>query len=171
MTPDEDSVDRIVAQWGVVRPDVDVSPIGVIGRVSRFSRLIDRRLGENFARFGIENWMYDVLATLRRSGAPYELAAGDLVRQTMVTTGAMTNRIDRLEQRGYVERGPAPDRRSVLVRLTPAGRDLVDDILESHMALERALLDSLTPRQQRQLADSLRRVLVALDDRPPPADT
>ena len=96
----------------------DVSPIEVIGRVSRLSRLIDRRLAENFARHGLENWMYDVLATLRRSGPPYELMAGELVGQTMVTTGAITNRIDRLEQRGFVERDTAQDRRKVIVRLT-----------------------------------------------------
>src|ERR1043165_3626443 len=99
-----DAVDRITEQWKAVRPDVDVSPIEVIGRVSRLSRLIDRRLGENFARFDLENWLYDVPATLRRSGPPYELTAGELVRQSMVTTGAVTNRIDRLEQRGLVER-------------------------------------------------------------------
>ena len=103
-----------------MRPDVDLSPVAVIGRVSWLSRLVDRRLAENFARFGIEAWMYDVLATLRRSGEPYELTAGDLVRQTMVTTGAITNRIDRLEERGLVERDRTDDRRKVVVRLTPA---------------------------------------------------
>ena len=88
-----DTVDRITGQWREQRPDLDVSPIEVIGRISRLSRLIDRRLEENFARFDIEAWMYDVLATLRRGGEPYELTAGDLVRQSMVTTGAITNRI------------------------------------------------------------------------------
>lgn len=164
-----DSVDRITRQWAEVRPDIDVSPIEVIGRVSRFSRLVDRRLGENFARFGIENWMYDVLATLRRGGAPYELAAGELVRQTMVTTGAMTNRVDRLEQRGLVERRPAPDRRSVIVRLTPEGLELVDEIVESHMEVERGLLAALTQRQRRDLARSLRHILLSLGDLPPDA--
>ena len=115
----QDAVDRIVGQWNAVRPDIDSSPIGVIGRVSRLSRLIDRRLAENFARFGIEAWMYDVLATLRRNGAPYELTAGELVGQSMVTTGAITNRIDRLEARGLVERTRTDDRRKVVVRLTP----------------------------------------------------
>ena len=115
----QDAVDRIVGQWNAVRPDVDVSPISVIGRLSRLSRLVDRRLAENFGRFGIEAWMYDVLATLRRTGEPYELTAGELVRQTMVTTGAITNRVDRLEQRGLVERTRTEDRRKVVVRLTP----------------------------------------------------
>src|SRR3954454_815359 len=97
-----DTVDHILEQWQAIRPDVDSTPIGIVGRVSRLSRLIDQRLAENFSRFHIENWMYDVLATLRRSGEPFELTAGDLVHQSMVTTGAVTNRIDRLEEPGLV---------------------------------------------------------------------
>jgi DNA-binding MarR family transcriptional regulator len=160
-----DAVDRITGQWNVVRPDVDVSPIHVIGRVSRLSRLVDRRLAENFARYGVESWMYDVLATLRRSGEPYELTAGDLVRQTMVTTGAVTNRIDRLEERGLVERTRTRDRRKVIVRLTEKGLDLVDEIVHAHMATEREILAALSSRQQRELAGLLRTVLVSLGDR------
>jgi DNA-binding MarR family transcriptional regulator len=161
---EHDSVDRIVSQWDTVRPDVDSSPIHVIGRVSRLSRLVDRRLAESFARYGIESWMYDVLATLRRSGAPYELSAGDLVRQTMVTTGAITNRIDRLEQRGFVERASADDRRKVIVRLTTRGLDLVDEVVVPHMATEREILAALSPRQQRDVAHLLRTLLLALGD-------
>jgi DNA-binding MarR family transcriptional regulator len=160
-----DAVDRITGQWNKVRPDVDVSPIQVIGRVSRLSRLVDRRLAENFARYGIESWMYDVLATLRRSGEPYELTAGELVRQTMVTTGAVTNRIDRLEERGLVERTRTRDRRKVVVRLTEKGLDLVDDVVHGHMATEREILAVLSPRQQRELTGLLRTVLVSLGDR------
>jgi DNA-binding MarR family transcriptional regulator len=137
----------------------------VIGRVSRLSRLVDRRLAENFARHGIENWMYDVLATLRRTGEPYELTAGDLMRQTMVTTGAVTNRIDRLEQRGLVERVRTGDRRKVLVRLTEQGVGLVDDVLVGHVAAEREILGALSPRQQHDLARLLRTTLLALGDR------
>src|SRR4029453_17405417 len=121
-----DTVDRITHQWRTVRSDLDVSPLEVIGRVSRLSRLVDRRLAENFARHGIESWMYDVLATLRRSGEPYALTAGELMRRTMVTPGAVTNRIDRLEERGLVERVSTADRRKVIVRLTDRGRALVD---------------------------------------------
>jgi DNA-binding MarR family transcriptional regulator len=165
---DQDAVDRITSQWRAVRPDLDPSPIGVIGRVSRLSRLIDRRLAENFARHGLENWMYDVLATLRRSGEPYELSAGDLMRQTMVTTGAVTNRIDRLEQRGLVERAPARDRRKVIVRLTERGLDVVDRVVVDHLATERAILADLSTRPQQDLARLLRTVLVTLGDRPPP---
>ena len=162
---ERDAVDRITSQWNEVRPDVDVSPIDVIGRVSRLSRLVDRHLAENFARFGIESWMYDVLATLRRSGVPYELTAGDLVRQTMVTTGAVTNRIDRLEERGLVERTTTDDRRKVIVRLTKQGLDLVDEVVVAHMATEREILAALTSRQQHDLARLLRVALLALGDR------
>lgn len=161
----DDAVDRITAQWNVVRPDVDVSPISVIGRVSRLSRLIDRRLAENFARFDLENWMYDVMATLRRSGSPYEMTAGDLVRQSMVTTGAVTNRIDRLEQRGFVERASTEDRRKVIVRLTQRGLDLVDELVVGHMSVEREILAALSDRQQLELANALRTTLLALGDR------
>src|SRR5688572_26509124 len=159
-----DAVDGVIAQWDAVRPDLDSSPVGVIGRVSRLSRLVDRRLGENFARFGIENWMYDVMATLRRSGEPYELTAGDLVRQTMVTTGAITNRIDRLVERGRVERTGAEDRRKVIVRLTDRGRALVDDVVGHHLDTERAILSTLSSRQQADLTTLLRALLVGLGD-------
>jgi DNA-binding MarR family transcriptional regulator len=161
-----DAVDRITGQWYAVRPDVDVSPIHVIGRVSRLSRLVDRRLSENF-----ENWMYDVLATLRRSGEPYELTAGELVRQTMVTTGAVTNRIDRLEDRGLVERTRTRDRRKVVVRLTEQGLDLVDRVVHAHLATEREILAALSPRQQRDLAGLLRTTLLSLGDRAGDDDT
>lgn len=162
-----DAVDRILEQWAEVRPGFDMSPVGVIGRTSRLSRLIDRRLGENFGDHGIQDWMYDVLATLRRGGAPYELTAGDLVARTMVTTGAMTNRIDRLESLGYVERRAGEDRRTVIVALTDAGREKVDEVSTSHMATERALLAALSPAQQDQLAALLRKVLLSLGDTPP----
>jgi DNA-binding MarR family transcriptional regulator len=162
-----DAVDRITAQWAAIRPDIDSSPIEVIGRVSRLSRFIDRRLSENFARFDLEDWMYDVLATLRRSGEPYELHAGDLMRQSMVTTGAITNRIDRLEQRGLVERAASSDRRKVIVRLTERGLDTVDTVVQSHMATEHEILAGLSKQQQRELARLLRTTLLHLGDEAP----
>jgi DNA-binding MarR family transcriptional regulator len=161
-----DIVDGIVEQWSDVRPDVDVAPIHVIGRVSRLARLVERHLSDNFAAHGLEQWMYDVLATLRRTGSPYELTAGELVRQSMVTTGAITNRVDRLAERGFVERRPGVDRRTVIVRLTPAGLRLVDEVVLTHMRTEREVLESLSATQQDQLAALLRRTLVALGDVP-----
>ena len=163
-TTPRDTVDRIIRQWDAVRPDVDSSPIEVIGRVSRLSRLIDQHLAENFARYDLDDWMYDVVATLRRSGEPYQLTAGDLMRQCMVTTGAMTNRIDRLEQRGLVERVATDDRRKVIVQLTKRGLDTVDEVVVAHMATEREILSSLSTRQQHELANLLRTTLVALGD-------
>lgn len=159
-----DAVDVITGQWNAVRPDLDVSPMAVIGRISRLARLIDRRLAENFARHGIESWMFDVLATLRRSGEPYELSAGELVQHTMVTTGAITNRIDRLEERGLVKRTAAADRRKVIVRLTPAGRALVDEVVTTHLEAERAILDPLSRRQRDEIISLLRPVLIGLGE-------
>ena len=160
-----DVVDGIIEQWARTSPEVDVSPIEVIGRISRLSRIIDQRLAANFAAHGIDAWMYDVLATLRRIGPPHELTAGDLVRQTMVTTGAMTNRIDRLEERHYVVRVPSTvDRRSVTVRLTAVGVEKVDQVAASHYELERSLLDALTPTRREDLERSLRTLLISLGD-------
>ncbi len=164
MAREHDIVDRIVGQWNRERPDVDVSPLEVIGRVSRLSRLVDRLLAENFARYEIEAWMFDVMATLRRSGEPYELSAGQLVNQTMVTTGAMTNRIDRLEQRGLVERVAAADRRKVIVRLTTEGLRLVDEVVVTHMETEQEILESLSPARRADLARMLKVTLLHLGD-------
>jgi DNA-binding MarR family transcriptional regulator len=163
-SPQRDAVDGIVAQWAAIRPDIDSSPIEVIGRVSRLSRLIDRRLSENFNRFDLEDWMYDVLATLRRAGEPYELHAGDLMRQSMVTTGAITNRIDRLEQRGLVARAASADRRKVIVRLTKKGFDTVEKVVVAHMATEKEILASLSDRERHDLARLLRSTLLHLGD-------
>lgn len=162
---DQDAVDRIAREWRRERPDLDPSPMEVVGRISRLSRLLDRRLAENYARFGIEAWMYDVLATLRRIGPPHELSAGDLVRQSMVTTGAITNRIDRLAALGYVERLGTTDRRKVIVRLTAAGLAKVDEVAGPHLALEAELLAPLSDRQQRALVGQLRTLLLHLGDR------
>ncbi|MCU1387906.1 MAG: transcriptional regulator, MarR family, partial [Ilumatobacteraceae bacterium] len=114
-----DHVDHVVEQWAVERPDVDASPIRIIGRISRLSRSIDQQLKSVFDEHGLEAWEYDLLAALRRSGPPYELNAGDLLAALMITSGAVTNRIDRLEQRGFVRRSRGvDDRRVVRVRLT-----------------------------------------------------
>jgi DNA-binding MarR family transcriptional regulator len=169
MATQRDAVDRIVDQWSRVRPDLDVTPIGIIGRISRLSRLVDRRLGENFAEFGLDDWMYDVLATLYRGGSPHELTAGDLVRQTMVTTGAITHRIDRLEARGLVERASATDRRKVIVRLTSEGIATVERVVDAHLATEREILDQLGRRDRDRLAADLRTLLLGLGDTAEPA--
>ena len=164
-----DAVDQILAEWQAAAPDLDTSPMAVIGRISRLSRLIDRHLARNFMNYGIDDWMYDVLATLRRSGEPHELSPGDLVRHTMVTTGAMTNRIDRLAERGLVERRhDEVDRRRIVVRLTPKGLELVDRIAPDHYQCESDLLNALDQRDCDRLAQILRVLLIDLGDHAPP---
>ena len=164
---DGDVVDQILEQWAGVEPQLDVSPMAVIGRISRLSRIIDVRLAEHFAAHGIDDWMYDVLATLHRAGEPPELTPSELVAHTMVTTGAMTNRLDRLEARGRGSRRPdADDRRRVVVALTPEGRAVVEAVAPGHYRLEASLLGALGPRQRADLARTLRRLLVELGDTP-----
>lgn len=156
-----DEVDRIVEAWRRERPDLDVAPLAVLSRVSRLARHLDLARRGAFARHQLEVWEFDVLAALRRAGAPYQLSPGTLVNQTLVTSGTMTNRIDRLAARGLVERLPAPgDRRGVLVRLTGAGLARVDDAMTDLLSVERDLLADLGRADRDRLADLLR-VLVA----------
>jgi DNA-binding MarR family transcriptional regulator len=139
--------------------------MGVVGRISRASRLIDRNLKDHFGEEDVEPWEFDVLATLRRSGPTSRLTAGELVASAMVTSGAITNRIDRLVARGLVTRDVDPaNRRQVLIELTDAGRDLVDHLVEGHLDNERRMLSSLSDREQAQLAGLLRKLLVAHGD-------
>jgi DNA-binding MarR family transcriptional regulator len=163
----QDEVTRIVAAWRRERPDLDVAPLEVFSRVSRLARHLDRDRGAAFAGHGLETWEFDVLAALRRSGPPYQLSPGALVCETLVTSGTMTNRIDRLEARALVQRLRDPDDgRGVLVRLTDAGRALVDTALAALLERERTLLTSLRPEDHVMLATFLRH-LVAPFDTPP----
>ncbi|MFD1859715.1 MarR family transcriptional regulator [Aeromicrobium camelliae] len=152
-----DEVDRIVAAWRRERPETDVSPMEVLSRVTRLAKHLDRLRKQAFAAQGLEPWEFDVLAALRRAGEPYELSAGQLVTATMVTSGTMTNRVDRLQSKGLVERRPAPsDRRGVLVRLTTAGRERVDAALDELMNHESRLLAGLPAADRESIASSLR---------------
>ncbi|MFC4123755.1 MarR family winged helix-turn-helix transcriptional regulator [Nocardia rhizosphaerae] len=160
-----DAVDQIIAAWGEVRPDVDVAPMAVVGRITRLSRVLERDLTEFFKGHGMEFWEFDVLATLRRSGGPEGLTAGALNRAAMVTSGAITNRIDRLAAKDLVVRVPdAVDRRSVRVQLTDKGRALVDEVLPLHMANERRLLGELSAGDSAALANLLRALAESLGD-------
>ncbi len=167
MSPDRrpaDDVDVIVSAWRRERPDLDVAPLEVLSRVSRLARRLDLARGSAFAAHHLEGWAFDVLSALRRAGEPYELSPGHLVQQTLVTSGTMTNRVDRLERQGWVERRPDPgDRRGVLVRLTPAGRDVVDAAMAGLIDQEKSLLGELSPAEQDQLATLLRRLLAPLE--------
>ncbi|PFG37493.1 MarR family transcriptional regulator [Flavimobilis soli] len=165
-----DEVDRIVAAWNRERPDLDVGPLEVLSRVARLTRHLDRARRGVFAAHRLEHWEFDVLVALRRAGAPYQLSPGALIQQTLVTSGTMTNRIDRLEARGLVERHrSAEDRRGVIVRLTADGLALVDSAFAALLAEENELLSDLDPAGRAQLATLLRVVLAHFDDAEGPA--
>jgi DNA-binding MarR family transcriptional regulator len=156
----QDTVDRIVEQWGRERPDLNVTPIEIIGRISRVERLIDGEMKAACAEFDLERWGFDVLATLRRAGKPYELTPTQLYNELMLTSGAMTNRIDRLESAGLVERLHCPDdRRGVLVSLTKDGLKLIDKAVTTHMEVEEAMLTSFSLADRETFARLLRALL------------
>jgi DNA-binding MarR family transcriptional regulator len=163
----QDAVDRILGQWRGEHPELadELWPMELVGRVQRLDRLLERELKAFYAERGLELWEADVLLTLRRAGAPYALTPGALLKAAMVTSGAMTNRIDRLEARGLVERSAGPDdRRSVRVQLTPRAHELVDGFFADHLANEARLFSALTGDERRQLAAVLRTALHALGD-------
>jgi DNA-binding MarR family transcriptional regulator len=160
-----DEVDRLVAAWRRERPDLDVGPLEVLSRVSRLARHLDRARRTAFETHALEPWEFDVLAALRRAGDPYQLSPGALITQTLVTSGTMTNRIDRLETRTLVERLKDPDdRRGVLVRLTPEGRTRVDAALADLLDQERDILSGLDHRERDDLASLLRRLTLPFDN-------
>lgn len=160
----QDEVDRIVAAWRRERPDLDVGPLEVLSRVTRLARHLDRARSAAFTGHGLAAWEFDVLSALRRTGDPYRLSPGQLVTQTLVTSGTMTNRIDRLAARGLVERHPDPDdRRGVLVQLTSQGRQNVDEAMADLLARERDLLAGLSSSEGRQLSSLLRAVVAPFD--------
>jgi DNA-binding MarR family transcriptional regulator len=155
-----DEVDELVEAWTRERSDLDLRPVTVFSRISRLARHLDLARREAFNAHHIESWEFDVLAALRRAGEPYELSPGRLLRETLVTSGTMTNRVDRLAARGFVERYPDPDdRRGVIVRLTPEGKAAVDGAFDALLAAEGELLADLPAGQQRELANLLRRLL------------
>ena len=155
-----DEVDELTEAWARVRPDLDLAPVAVFSRITRLARHLDLARRKAFTRHRIESWEFDVLAALRRAGAPYELSPGRLIRETLVTSGTMTNRVDRLAARGYVERYPDPaDRRGVIVRLTAEGKAAVDAAFEELLAAEADLLADLSDRDRAELAGLLRTLL------------
>ncbi|HEU4910425.1 MAG TPA: MarR family transcriptional regulator [Actinomycetes bacterium] len=163
----QDEVDRLVSAWARERPDLDVRPLEVLSRVTRLAHHLDRARRTAFAAHDLEVWEFDVLAALRRAGRPYVLSPGRLLEQTLVTSGTMTNRVDRLESRGLVQRLPDPaDRRGVQVRLTPAGKERVDAALADLLDRERQLLKVLSRPDQDALSGLLRRLVVPFEERP-----
>jgi DNA-binding MarR family transcriptional regulator len=160
-----DDVDLIVEAWHRERPDLDVQPLSVLSRVTRLARQLDHARAEAFQIHGLEGWEFDVLAALRRAAQPYALSPGQLSAQTLVTSGTMTNRVDRLVERGFVRRSPDPaDRRGVRVELTDSGRRAVDGAFTDLLKREHALLESLNDSQRAELAELLRTLMGQFPD-------
>jgi DNA-binding MarR family transcriptional regulator len=162
--PLRDEVDELVEAWHTERPDLDVEPLQVLSRISRLARHLDRARREAFEAHGLQPWEFDVLSALRRQGPPYQLSPGALLHATLVTSGTMTNRIDRLAAAGLVSRHPdSQDKRGVLVALTDSGRAAVDAALADLLRKERDLLSGLGAPQRRDLAALLRILLAPYD--------
>ena len=158
-----DAMDVILEQWAQQRPDLDCSPMGVIGRISQLQREVFLAQRATFARHGLDAPSFDVLAALRRAGPPYQLTPTALMRTALVTSGAITQRLDRLAERGLITRGRSDvDGRAVVVTLTDAGRAALDTALPDHLETERGMLAGLSDDDRTQLAGLLRRWLVAL---------
>lgn len=160
-----DQVDAILAQWKRERPNLDVSPMGLIGRTNRLANYFKKAIGKTFAEFGLNPGEFDVLATLRRTGAPYQLSPTELFKSMMVSSGTMTNRIDGLEKAGLVERIPDPgDRRGTLIQLTDKGFALIEKALEAHVENEHRILSNLDESEREALAQLLRKLLIPFED-------
>ena len=165
--PDEaaDEVDRIVEAWSRERPDLDFSPLHVLSRVDRIAKQLEKARADAFLESGLAPWEFDVLAALRRAGPPYRLSPKSLLQQTLVTSGTMTNRIDRLHARGLVERKDDPnDGRGVLVELSDSGRVKVDAVIAALIESESTLLAGLTPAERGRITDLLRKLSLGLDE-------
>jgi DNA-binding MarR family transcriptional regulator len=160
-----DSIDRVRAQWKLERPDLDTRPMETVGRVLRIQFLAGARMRRVFQQHGIDWGGFDVLATLRRSGAPYRMTPTGLYRDLVLTSGAMTNRLDVLEQAGLVERQPDPnDRRGTLIELSEKGRVLVDRTMEAHLEGEAEMVAHLSKEERKSLADLLKKMLIGMED-------
>jgi DNA-binding MarR family transcriptional regulator len=159
-----DHIDTILAQWRRERPDLDTEALGILGRLLRAAHLADTELGSRLADHRLRPGWFDLLAALRRAGKPYELTPTELMRTTLLSSGGMTKRLDRLAEAGLVERRPDPaDRRGTLVSLTRRGKASIDRALEAHLANEEQLLKALGPAGRRRLDDLLRTLLVDLE--------
>ena len=160
---DRDEVDRLIAAWKRERPDLDLSPLAVLSRITRIARHLDIARRDAFA--DLENWGFDVLAALRRAGEPHQLSPGQLMQETLVTSGTMTNRLDRLEELELITREPDPnDGRGSLVTLTRAGMRAVDSAMEDLLENERELLQNLSVKEREVLADLLSKLVTEFDE-------
>ena len=163
MQNNRDEVDRLIAAWKRERPDLDLSPLSVLSRITRIARHLDIARRDAFG--DLENWGFDVLAALRRAGAPHQLSPGQLMQETMVTSGTMTNRLDRLEELDLITREQDPDDgRGSLVTLTKAGIRAVDSALEDLLDNERKLLKALTAKDRDAMAELLSTLVAEFDE-------
>jgi len=161
-----DKVDRILAQWRRERPDLDVTQMGVIGRIGRLRSHLSAAHERVFKKYDLSLASFDVLATLRRSGPPYALSPSELIDWTMVTSGTMTNRLDKLEEAGLITRQRNPeDGRGFVVALTPLGFELIDAAVTDHVANQHRLLEGLSSDEMTQLDGLLRKWLAAVSDK------
>lgn len=160
-----DHIERILSQWRRERPDLDVAPMGTIGRIKLLNQVLVQAMEKTWAEYGLNGASFDVLATLLRSGAPYALSPGDLITSTMVTSGTMTNRIDQLVKSGLVERVKNPnDGRGFLISLTPEGFDLISDAVAAHVATQHRLVAAFPAEQRAQLDELLTQFLATFGD-------
>ncbi|KXG84308.1 MarR family winged helix-turn-helix transcriptional regulator [Agrobacterium bohemicum] len=162
--PADDHVDRILAQWAKERPDLDVEPMGIMGRLHRLATHLGREVEAVLLQHGLSSSAFDVMATLRRAGAPYRLSPGELLDMTMVSSGTMTNRIDQLEKAGLVERINNPeDRRSVLIALTDKGFATVDAAVTAHVENQHRLLAAISEKDKTEFNRLLKTFLAGLE--------
>jgi DNA-binding MarR family transcriptional regulator len=160
----EDQVDKLLNQWAHERPELDCSRLSVVVRVLLLAKVFRKSAEKALAPLHLKLWEYDVMSALRRQGPPFQLPATELARASMLTSGAMTNRIDRLEARGLVERLPDPDdRRGVMVRLTGSGRRLTDDAIEARLSAANDQLEVLSVQERRAVSDGMRKVFLAVE--------
>jgi DNA-binding MarR family transcriptional regulator len=159
-----DHVDRITEQWRRERPDLDMAPLALLGRLLRVAHLAERQLAAGLAASELQPGWFDLLAALRRSGPPYALNPTELMKATLLSSGGITKRLDRLAEAGLVERRPDPnDRRGTLVKLTRKGRSAIDRLIAVHIGNEQRLLQPLKPAERRALDTALRRLLATLE--------
>ena len=160
-----DIIDELRADWNEQRPELDTEAMGVVLRIQALAKILGDQAAERLSRYGLQWWQYDVLSALRRQGRPYRLMATELAGASRLTSGAMTNRVDRLESKGLVRRLHDPqDRRRVLVELTRSGRVLVERAMAARFEAAADALSALSPRQRKQLSNLLRDVLLAQED-------
>lgn len=159
-----DRIDKITKQWQRERPDLDISPMGLIGRLGNITLHLSREMEKVFSQFGLNTSSFDVLATLRREGDPYTLSPGEMLSTLMVTSGTMTNRIDQLEKAGWVIRKVNPeDGRGFLVSLTPEGLELINQVIEAHVENQKRLVSGLSQQEQQALNQLLKVFLNTLE--------